>query len=109
MNRDHTLMRVSGSSPKRSRQPARPDPHLTAIEQHLRQRGHLVVARQKEAELYRWTTRQRWLWQCGLLDRTIERGLHAIGFPFEVEDCEREQEFGNRSTSTVVDGGVNPA
>jgi hypothetical protein len=77
---------------------ASPDPHIKALERQLREKGHLVVASQLEAELYRWTTRQRWLWQCGLLDRTIERGLHAIGFPFEVEDCEWEQAFAHVAT-----------
>ena len=58
-----------------------------------------MVSEQRETDLYRWRTRQRWLWQCGKLDRTIERGLRAVGFPLETEECEWERAFARVATA----------
>jgi hypothetical protein len=86
-------MRDSRASPRHSTETANEDPHLAALERQLRQKGHLVVARQKGSDLYNWTHGQRLLWQRGRLDHAIERKLDAMGFPFEVEDCEWEHAF----------------
>jgi len=69
------------------------DPHLAALERHLHRTGHLMVSQSSDAQLYPWASRQRLLWRDGQLDRTIERKLRKIGFPFEVEDCEWEHAF----------------
>ena len=96
--------RVPRASPGRSTETAHEDPHLVALERHLRQKGHLVVSHIGDAALRKWANRQRELWQCGRIDYALERALHAIGFPFEVEDCEWEHAFAHLASARRVLG-----
>ena len=88
-----TRSRVPRASPRPSTETVDQDLHLAALERHLRQKGHLIVSHIGDAALRRWANRQRELWQCGRIDYALERALRAIGFPFEVEDCEWEHAF----------------
>jgi hypothetical protein len=65
-----------------------------------------MVSHNGDAALYKWANHQRLLWQCGRLDYQLERKLHGLGFPFEVEECEWEHLFAHVANCRRQRGGL---